>query len=304
MSSIGVTIDVHTDGYPIDQVLALVRTIEELGYDSVWMSDAMGRDPFLLASHLLANTRVLKVGTAVANMYGRDAMSASQARRDLSELYPDRFLMGLGVSVPFMNDLRGAVTLPPVQKQADYLGALSGYHLTPPQPPRLAPVFAAAHGPRLQAIAGEKADGIMTWLMPPGHIAVSRGRLPAGKVINSQVTVLMETDAERARKTARTFFNLWLQLPHYRAAWIEGGFQADDFENGGSDRLIDALFAWGDVDAIAAKVAEYHAAGADCVMLEPLRWNEDTSLHAGIEQHVSPDWNALKPIAERLLAKG
>lgn len=260
----------------------------------------MVREPYLLAAYLLANTNHIRIGTGIANMYGRDPMAAAQARLTISEQYPERFLMGLGVSVAFMNEQRGAETLAPTIKQEQYLRGIQEALIAKPSTSSLAPVYAAAHGPKMQRIAADYADGIMTWVMPPQHIRLSRARLPQAQWINAEVTVIDEPDPMVARATARSFIALWLQLPHYRNAWLGAGFDEADLTDGGSDRFIDALFAWGDLDQILTKLTEYQDAGADRLLINPLRYSETVSDHAGFEQFVRPAWGVLDQIAARI----
>ena len=298
---IGVTVDVHMNRAPLSELLTLLARIEGLGYESIWSPDAMARDPYLLSAYMLANSNTIRVGTAVANMYAQDPVAAAQARLTLSEQYPDRFLMGLGVSVAFMNEQRNAETISPVVKQTQYLKGVREARLVTPAPSVMAPVFAAAHGPRLQQIAGEHADGIMTWAMPPEHISLSRARLQEGSLINAGVAVIDESDPEVARAAARSFIALWMQLPHYRKAWVSAGFSESDFEGNGSDRFIDAMFAWGSLDDIVGKLNEYHAAGADRIILSPLKYSQELTDHAGAQQTVQPAWDVLNAIAGRML---
>lgn len=297
---VGVTVDVHMDQRNLTELTDLARHIEGLGYESLWSSDAMVREPYLLAAYLLANTKDIRIGTGIANMYGRDPMAAAQARLTISEQYPERFLMGLGVSVAFMNEQRGAETIAPTVKQEQYLRGIQEAMVAVPSATPIAPLYAAAHGPKMQAIASDYANGIMTWVMPPQHITLSRKRIPDSKWINAEVTVINEEDPEIARETARSFISLWMQLPHYRSAWLDAGFGEEDFEHGGSNRFVDALFAWGGLDQIVAKLDEYRDAGANRILINPLSYSRTTSDHAGFEQNVRPAWDVLEGIAARI----
>ena len=268
---VGVTLNTHLDLAPGREVVETVKRHEDWGFESQWLSDAMGREPFALASWLLANTTRIKIGTAVANLYGRDAMTAAQMRTTLNELSGGRFLMGLGVSNEQINQLRHAQWVPPAAKLRAYLTQLNNDLSTSAEWTGEQPVYVAAHGPRSQDIACELADGLMTWTMMPAHIRHARERIGPDKAINAQMACIFTEDPEVAYETARKYITVWLSLPHYRQAWIESGFDESDFENGGSKRLLDALFGWGSPRAIQAKVAEYHEAGATRVLLEPIR---------------------------------
>lgn len=296
--SVGVTLDTHTDLLPGREVIEIVKRHEALGFESQWLSDAMGREPFALAATLLAHTSRIKVGTAIANIYGRDAMTAAQMRTTLAELSGGRFLLGLGVSNQWINDLRHAEWIAPVPKLRAYLEHMNGDLSVSCKPAEPAPVYVAAHAAGLQRVGREHADGLMTWTMPPQHIQISRQRLGPDKAINAQMVCIFEEDADRARETARKYLQLWLAIPSYRVAWTEAGFDESDFEDGGSDRWVDAIAAWGSPEKIADKIAEYHDAGATRVITEPVRLAPEVMIHPlGTQVYVLPDFEKLETLA-------
>ncbi len=276
---IGVTLDTHTELSPGREVVDIVKRHEDWGFESQWLSDAMGREPFALASWLLANTSRIKVGTAIANMYGRDAMTAAQMRTTLNELSGGRFLLGLGVSNEQINQLRHAQWMPPATKLREYLTQMANDLSTSAPWEGEKPVYVAAHGPVSQRVACEMADGIMTWTMMPAHIRHTRERMGEGKAINAQMACIFTEDPEVAYETARKYIPVWLSLPHYRQAWLDSGFDESDFANGGSNRLFDALFGWGSPQKIREKIAEYHEAGATRVIIEPIRLVKEVRQH-------------------------
>ncbi len=276
---IGVTLDTHTELMPGREVIDIVRRHEDWGFESQWLSDAMGREPYTLAAYLLANTSRIKVGTAVAVIYGRDAMTAAQASTTLNELSGGRFLMGMGVSNAQIIALRHGQWVPPAAKLREYLTQLNNDMSSSAEWGGEKPVYIAAHGPLSQKIACELADGIMTWTMMPAHIRHTRERIGPDKAINAQMACIFTEDAEVAYATARKYIPVWLSLPHYRQAWLDSGFDESDFANGGSNRLMDALFGWGSPQAIRDKIAEYHEAGATRVIVEPIRQLEKTRSH-------------------------
>jgi alkanesulfonate monooxygenase SsuD/methylene tetrahydromethanopterin reductase-like flavin-dependent oxidoreductase (luciferase family) len=137
--------------------------------------------------------------------------------------------------------------------------------------------------------------------MPPQHIRLSRERLGPDKAINSQMVCVFEEDADRARETARKYLQLWLAIPSYRVAWTEAGFDESDFEDGGSDRWVDAIAAWGSPEKIADKIAEYHDAGATRVITEPVRLAPEVMDHPlGTKVFVLPDFEKLDTLAHVL----
>ncbi len=298
---IGVTLDTATDLLPSSEVLAIARTIEELGYESIWLTDTFGREPFVLASALLASTEKIQVGTAIASMYGRDAMAAAQTLSTLSEMYPDRFLMGLGTSAPFANEARKAQLKSPAVKVEEYLDDMQSYQIMSAPAASMAPVYVAAHGPKIQRLAAEKADGILTWVMPSEHTEVSRSRIGQSPDISCHVPFTLIEDADDARQFARQYLGVWMKLPWYQQSWLSAGFEEADLENGGSDRLVDATVASGSADAIADHVESYRQAGASRVILQPLRRvKEGEALDAFHQTDMAADWDALDHIAGRL----
>ena len=301
MGKIGVTLDTCTEFLPGAEVVSLVRHIEDLGFESVWLTDTMGREPFVLASILLADTNRIRVGTAIASVYGRDAMAAQQTRRTLSEMYPDRFLMGMGVSNPMANEMRKAKTMPPVEKLSTYLGDMKSTSIMTAEPETLAPVYVAAHGPKLQSIAAENADGVLSWVMPAQHAKLTRERIGEGPEISCHVPFIMNASAEQARQFAREYLSVWLALPWYRKSWEAAGFSEADLDAGGSDAFIDAVVGWGDTDAVLDHVDGYFRAGADRVILQPLRRTaEGEPLDVFHQTDMAPDWSALDTLAEQL----
>lgn len=301
MPLIGVTLDTHTDQLPAASVVNIVQKIERLGFDSVWLSDAFGREPLILAAWLLARTERLRVGTAIASVYGRDADSAAQTRTTLGEASGGRFLLGLGVTNPYMAGLRKADWIPPVPKMSAFLDQLNGATVASAE--GSAPVYVAAHAPGLAKLGRDKADGILTWAMPPAHTAAMRAMIGEGPHISAQLPVILNGDPAEARQIARDYLTVWLGLPSYRKAWAEAlGLEDADFENGGSDRLIDTVVAWGDEAAIRARVDEYAEAGATRIIIEPLGKPTVAQGHV-IEGHgkMEADWTMLDRLAPALI---
>jgi len=132
-----------------------------------------------------------------------------------------------------------------------------------------APLYIAAHGPRLQTLGAERTDGIITYLMPPAHAAASRARIGRGTRLSVVSPFLAETDPDTARRKARKALSYYLTLDYYHREWQKLGFDAADFANGGSDRLIDTLVAWGDERALRNRLEAFEAAGADRLIVMP-----------------------------------
>ncbi len=263
----------YPDGLTSREAVAFARRIEALGYSALWLPEAGGRDPFVLASRLLDHTETLVVATGIANIYARDAVAMKAAQYTLAEQSGGRFLMGIGVSHRLLvEDVRGHVYGPPLAAMKAYLDryAAAGFGAVPPA--ERPPVLLAALGPKMLELARERADGAHPYMVTPEHTREARKVLGQGRLLCCEHKVLLEADRAKARAIARATpaLAMGLSLPNYRNSLIRQGFEAKDFENGLSDRLIDALVATGDADAIDRRIVEHEAAGADHVCLHPL----------------------------------
>ena len=261
-----------TDGLAAADLIEFARRVEAKGLDTLWLPEVFGREVFASAGFLLAATSTLTVASGIANVYARDGLSAAQAAHTLAELSGGRFVLGLGVSNPGIVEGRGGRWEAPVPKLTKYFDAMAAAKVLAPRPASPAPVFLAAHGPRLLDIARERTDGANTYLMPPEHTAMARVRLGPQARLNAVQHCMLWSgeDAEQARGLARRAVQRYVELDYYQRIWGQYGFEADDFEHGGSDRLIDTLVAWGDAEAIAARLALHRDAGADEVVIVPL----------------------------------
>ncbi|NNL86904.1 MAG: LLM class flavin-dependent oxidoreductase, partial [Myxococcales bacterium] len=172
-----------TDGLSGDELVAFVKRLERQGYDSFWVAEIYGREVLSTCAYLLANTTRIKIATGIANVYARDAVAAENARRTLAEFSDGRFEMGLGVSHANLNEARGHAWMPPVRKLRSYLEAMKEAPADSPSPAQPAPVVLAAHGPKLMALAGELADGCLTYLSPPQRTELARKILGPNKTV-------------------------------------------------------------------------------------------------------------------------
>jgi probable F420-dependent oxidoreductase len=152
-----------------------------------------------------------------------------------------------------------------------YLQAMREASYGAPMPSERPLTVVAALGPRMMALSGELADGAHPYNTTPDHTAEARQILGPGKLLCPEVWVLLETDRERARSTARQALSRYLQLENYVNGWRRQGFGDDDLAGGGSDRFVDAMVAWGDEGAIRARIRQHWDAGADHVCIQPIR---------------------------------
>lgn len=299
MPQIGVLLDQHAYNLPGKALAETANFVEGLGFESVWLLDSFSRDPYLTASFILGKTERLKVGTGIATVYSRDAMATVQARDTLSEYYPGRFIMGLGASNETIVQMRGGSWKPPVQKMSEYLGAMAQTQLFHPAPEQLAPLHIAAHAPGLQKLALEYASGIITWILPVDSVRSAAQNVRPALEVTVNFPCVLNSDPAAARAIAREFLSAYLKIDYYRAAYSKIGFGPEDFENDGSDRLIDAIVAWGDAAKIKQRVDEYAAAGATRVVLNPIRASRGEV--AGSEYNADADLESLTELAPVLL---
>jgi len=259
-----------TDALEAKALEAFALRLEELGYQALWVPEFVGREPFATASFVLAKTTRLEVATGIANVYARDAIVTAQARQALAELSGGRFILGLGVSHPQMAEAHGLEWVPPVRKMRDYLDTLEKTVVQAPEPATPAPIWISAHAPGLLKLAAARADAANTYLMPPAHTAKSRELVGPDLRINVVVPCCLCDDPSQARKIGRKALSIYLPLPAYQRQWLQWGFTESDFQDGGSDHLVDSLVAWGDVERIRARMDEHVAAGANQIEVSAL----------------------------------
>lgn len=258
------------DKHSADEMVAFVRRLEELRYDSFWIPELFGREPFITAAYLLAQTKRIALATGIANIYVRDAHAVAQSRHTLAEFYQGRFILGIGVSNIELNSARGHVWQPPLRKMQSFLDVLADINVQSAAPAAIAPLIVAAHGPQLQRLGAERCNGILTYLMSVEHTRRSRERLGRAAELNVVCAMLAETDAVIARRMARSALAYYLTLDYYHREWRKLGFKDADFDNGGSDALIDMLVGWGDKAALEARLAAHVEAGATRVIVMPI----------------------------------
>ena len=251
-----------TDGMPVRELEVFSRRIEEMKYDSIWVTEFTGRDPYTTAAHVLARTSSITVATGIANIYAHDAVVAAQNRQTLAELSDGRFVLGLGVSHPPMAQMHGLPWIAPYTKMRDYLDTMDATTVASPAPTSPAPIWIAANGPKLLGLVAERLQGANTYLLPPAHTRMARDVIGPDKRLTVVLPCCLCEDPEIARGFARKALSIYMPLPAYQKEWRNWGFDESDWSTGGSDRLIDMIVAWGDQTALDARISEYEQAGA------------------------------------------
>ncbi len=255
---------------PADEARRAVAAIASLGYGTVWVGEADGREALTHAGLLLEATDELVVATGIANIWGRDAQAMINAARTLAEAHQGRFVLGIGASHTPLVARRGHDYGRPYSQMREYLDAMERAGYTSPPPAREPDVVLAALGPRMLDLAGRRAQGAHTFFVPVEHTRWARGRLGADALLAPEQAVVLATDREEARARAGDHVARYLGLDNYRRNLERLGWSATDLDGGGSDRLFDALVAWGDEEEAAARVAAHREAGADHVALHVL----------------------------------
>ncbi|MGM9331371.1 LLM class F420-dependent oxidoreductase [Streptomyces murinus] len=229
--------------------------LEELDFGAIWLG---GNSTAAHATPLIEATHHITVGTSIQSVWQQDAATTATDFARLESSQPGRFLLGLGVS----HGPRVEGYHRPYSAMVDYLDALDKAGV--PVGRRVL----AALGPKMLNLAGDRAAGAIPYLVTPEHTAKAREILGQGPLLAPEFKVVLEQNPTRAREIARAYLARYLELPNYTNNFLRLGFEESDVANGGSDRLIDAVFAWGDDDRIRRRVHAFHEAGADHVALQ------------------------------------
>ena len=252
------------------EVVSFAERVEELGYSQLWIGETLGRDPFALAARIGAVTSTLGLASGIANVYHRHPGVMKQGAYTVAEQTGGRFTLGLGVSSPvIVSKIRGIPYDKPLSFIRSYLDAMDAARYTSVPPPERVPVFLAALGPRMLELAAERTDGAHPYNTTPEHTAFARSVMGPDAKLCVEQKVMLTTDAEQARAVGGDVMKFYSRAPGYRNCWKRLGFDDDDID-GLSDRFVDAMVAWGDVDTIESRLAEHADAGATQVLVQAL----------------------------------
>jgi probable F420-dependent oxidoreductase len=248
--------------YPYTDDAAVVadeaQRVEALGFSTLWRS---GNLP-MLAAAVRATTHI-PVATGIIPVDSVPAADVIATYRSLKHDHPGRFVVGLG----------GAHGARPLKTLNAYLDALDESGVAADSR------VLAALGPHMLALARDRADGAYPFLVTSSYVSEARAALGAGKTLAVLVMVLPTTDREAARRVAATPLDFLTKVGGYRRNLLRQGFSESDIDDV-SDRLLDGVTAWGDLDSIAARVAEYRAAGADQVVVRMLGADDEQAWQA------------------------
>ncbi|RSN51395.1 LLM class F420-dependent oxidoreductase [Streptomyces sp. WAC 04229] len=229
--------------------------LEQLGYGALWLG---GNTSAAHAAPLIEATSRLVVGTSIQSIWEHEVAETAASFSELEVSHPGRFVLGLGVS----HGPRVKEYSRPYSTMVDYLDGLDRAGM------RSGHRVLAALGPKMLDLSRDRAAGAIPYLVTPEHTAQARERLGEGPLLAPEFKVVLDSDPARARATARAYLARYLELPNYTKNFLNLGFTEDDVAGGGSDALIDAVFAWGGEAAIRARIDAFLDAGADHVALQ------------------------------------
>lgn len=258
------------DRQPAAKVREVVAELDEAGWPAIWIPETVARDPFVSAAIMLEATTNLKVATGIASIWARDAMTTSNATLTLNEAYDGRFLLGLGVSHHTLTEwVRKHEYRKPLTTMRAYLERMDASMFRGVRPAEPPTRVLAALGPKMLALSAELADGAHPYFVPVEHTALARDAVGPDKLLAVEQMVVLETDPDKARTIARDHMAIYLGLPNYADNLQRLGFSERDIGEA-SDKVVDAIVAWGTLDDVLARVADHHDAGADHVCVQVL----------------------------------
>jgi probable F420-dependent oxidoreductase len=257
-------------GAPIDRERQAARRIEELGYGSIWTGETVGgKDAFAHQSILLSATEHITTGTGIANVWARQPATMEGGGATIGAAYPGRFVLGIGISHAPVVERSGQIYAKPIERMVTYLDGMDASFDLAPATAVPVPRVLAALRPKMLDLARTRADGAHPYFVPPAHTTLARAALGPDKLLIPEQAIVVEHDPAEARRIGRQHLSGYLRLPNYVNNLKNLGY-GDDVADGGSDRLVDAIVAWGSEDDIARRVAEHRDNGADHVLLQPL----------------------------------
>ena len=235
------------------------KDIEALGYGAVWVG---GSPPAELdwVEPILDKTTTLQVATGIVNIWTAAPGPVAESFHRIDAAYPGRFLLGIGVGHPEAH----TEYRKPLEALNDYLDKLDEYGV--PKNRRVV----AALGPRVLKLSAQRSAGAHPYLTTPEHTAMARELIGPEAFIAPEHKVVLTTDAEKARAVGRKALDIYLNLQNYLNSWKRLGFTDEDVAKPGSNRLVDAVVAYGTVEQIAARLKEHLDAGADHVPVQVL----------------------------------
>ena len=239
--------------------------LDELGFRALWIPD-VGGQVFEAVGNLLAATKTTTIATGILNLWMHTADEVAENYAALTAEHGDRFLLGIGVShAPVIDAVAPGKYRKPLAATASFLDELDAA----PQPVPVQRRVLAALGPKMLSLSARRGAGAHPYLVTPDHTASARATLGDGPLLLPEQTVILTDSADEARTIGIDWLRAYMALPNYANNLLRSGFTEDDLSQV-SDRLFNAIIAWGDEDAILRRVSEHRSAGADHVCIQVL----------------------------------
>lgn len=258
------------DLQPMSMAQEAIAEVEEMGYGAVWVPEAVLREPFASTALLLSATKKMVLATGIASLHARTAQTMQAGWKTITEAFPDRFVLGIGVShAPMVTGVHKGAYDKPYSTMVEYLDAMDAGVYFSPAPTTTPRRVLAALGPKMLQLAATRADGAHPYFTPVEHTQFARQTMGNDAFLAPEVAVVMNTDATKAREIARAYMKTYTRLPNYANNLKRFGFTEEEIVDQ-SDRLVDAIVGWGTTDQVVARIKEHFDAGANHVCVQVL----------------------------------
>jgi probable F420-dependent oxidoreductase len=264
LSGVGVWSSQLRYGNP-DEAGESAAELDDIGFTALWIPDAGG--PVLdSVDHLLASTKQVVIATGILNLWMHEPADVAARYASLTKTYGDRFLLGIGCSNAALIDaVKPGHYRKPLAATRSFLDTLDAAK----QPVPIEDRVLGALGPKMLELSATHARGAHPYLGTPDHTRQAREVLGDGPLLLPELTVLLTKNRAEARALGTDWLRAYVGLPNYANRLLRSGFTADDLTSV-SDRVFDAVIAWGDEEAVERRVNEHRAAGADHVCVQVL----------------------------------
>jgi probable F420-dependent oxidoreductase len=238
-----------------------IQELEDLGWRAFWFPELLGREALTHAGYLLSCTERMHVINAIALIWSREVKWTYGASLLLADAYPNRHVLGLGFGGP-------QPSTKPLAAMNRFLDELDAIETPNPKPAAPMRRILAAYGPKMLALARDRAAGSINYHVTVAHTAQAREILGPDRFLGVEQAVLFESDPAKARATAREHLHVYLNAPYNVAKFRRLGYSEEEIAHGGSDRIVDDLVFWGEPDEIVEKLKGHVDAGADHVAVQ------------------------------------
>lgn len=238
--------------------------VERLGFPSLWVPEVGRTEALTLATHLLASTSELVIANGIARISDRSAPAAAAAHRYLDTMSDGRHVLGFGLGGKLSREPN------PLNVMSSFVDEFTTAWDAHPDAAGTAPCFClAAYNENMALLAGERSDGIHTYLVNPSHTINTRRTVGFDPVIAAEVPVVLTDDREQARTVARAHLANYIDSPSHQRKFTALGFDESDYADGGSNALLDSLVVHGEA-AIVDCIRKHLGGGADHVGVQVL----------------------------------